>query len=219
VRIFKKHELLDLITPYLPSNPVMVEAGTFDGTDTLKLAAHWPQATIHAFEPVPEIFELLERATAHVPSIHRYNLALSNANGTATFHVSEKPNRPNQPFKAGSLHEPHERLEWTSARYPRTITVPTMKVDDWAKQHSVDHIDFFWLDAQGHELAILQGAEEHLKNTRAIVTEVHFIDAYHGQPRYETIKEWLEERGFTQVAQDFTDQTTWFYGNALFVRG
>jgi len=53
--ICKPHQFVDIVAPYLPANPVIIEAGAFNGSDTIKLAKKWPQATIHAFEPVPAI--------------------------------------------------------------------------------------------------------------------------------------------------------------------
>lgn len=216
--IIKKHELLPFIKEYLPNSPVIVEAGAFNGSDTKKLAAFWPHATIHTFEPVPEIFALLETNTSQIPTIKRYPLALSNNMGQHTFYVSQKPSRPERPFQAGSLHEPHERLQHSDAIYPTIITVQTTTLDSWAHEHNVHQIDFLWLDAQGHELAILQGASELLKTVKVIYTEVHFIHAYKEQPLYEELKNWIVSQGFMMIAKDFTDQPTWFFGNALFVR-
>ena len=48
-----------------------------------------------------------------------------------------------------------------------------------------------WLDAQGHELAILQGATNILKTVTVLYTEVNFIHAYKDQPLYDEIKSWL----------------------------
>lgn len=218
MKIFKKHLLYQLIRDYLPDNPIIVEAGAFDGTDTQKTAAFWPAATIHAFEPVPEIFKLLQAHTAPLAHVHRHQVALSNTTGSATFHVSQKPSRAGKPFQAGSLHAPHERLAWTDTQYTHTISVPTITLDEWAHQNKIDHIDFIWLDAQGHELAILHGAPELLKTVKVIYTEVHFIQAYHGQPLADELIGWIEAQGFVQLAQDYTNQTDWFFGNVVFVR-
>ena len=216
--VIKKNELLSFIKKYLPHAPAIVEAGAFDGSDTKKIKEFWPQSTIHSFEPVPEIFALLEKNTTHIAGINRYSMALSNKTGSAIFHVSEKPSRPNQPFQAGSLHEPDQRLLFSDARYPQTISVPTITLDDWAAAYAIDAIDFLWLDAQGHELAILQGATNILKTVTVLYTEVNFIHAYKDQPLYDEIKSWIESQGFVLIAQDFIDQSTWFFGNALFVK-
>ena len=59
MELFKKNNLLPLISPLLPNNPIVVEAGAFNGADTKEISQFWPQGTIHAFEPVPEIFTKL----------------------------------------------------------------------------------------------------------------------------------------------------------------
>lgn len=214
----KKPQILALIDRYLPDHATIIEAGAFDGKDTLANAARWSSSTIHAFEPVPAIYQLLTTNVAPLHSVHTHNVALSSATGKAQFHVSEKPSRPGKPFQAGSLHEPHERLAWSDARYIQTITVPTIRLEDWARTQRINRIDMLWLDAQGHELEILHGATQLLPTVSVIYTEVHFIQAYHGQPLYQELKLWVEARGFTQIAQDFQDQSRWFFGNVLFVR-
>src|SRR5271155_2959968 len=125
MEIIKKNHILPYLTPYLPENPIIVEAGAFDGTDTRKMSAHWPNGTIHAFEPVPDIFALLEKNTQNLANVVRHPIALSDHIGSATLYVSEKPNKPGEPFQAGTLLKPKERLKHSPITYPRTITVPT----------------------------------------------------------------------------------------------
>jgi FkbM family methyltransferase len=215
--LLKKDKLLQFVKQYIPQDPIIVEAGAFNGNDTLKLHQQWPHASIHAFEPVPEIFALLEENTKTVSCISRYNCALSNAIGFTEFHVSENPKKPGAPFPAGSIHAPKERLQWSDARYTKIISVPTITLDAWADNHGVDRIDFLWLDLQGHALPVLQAAERILSRTIFIYTEVEFIEAYAHQALYPEIRSWLEAHNFTMIAQDFTDQTSWFFGNVLFV--
>ncbi|MBS1986341.1 FkbM family methyltransferase [Candidatus Dependentiae bacterium] len=215
-RITKK-ELLPLIKQYLPDDPIIVEAGCFDGGDTLQLSAFWPQATIHAFEPVPEIFSMLTHNTHHNPAIMRHNCALAAHTGTAQLHLSSRPTAPDEPFRAGSLLAPKERLTWSNVTYPKTITVDTITLDRWAEQQQLDHIDFLWLDVQGFALPILQAAPQILKTLRVLYVEVEFIEAYEGQHQYHAVRTWLESQGFTMIARDFDDTPHWFFGNAILV--
>lgn len=134
MKIIKKQDLLPILRPLLPDNPIIIEAGAFDGKDTITLATFWPQGTIHAFEPVPEIFSLLQKRTQNFSNIVRHAYALSDANGTASFYVSEKPSRPGKPFQAGSLLQPKERLQYSDAQYPQAITVPTITLKKWATE-------------------------------------------------------------------------------------
>jgi FkbM family methyltransferase len=216
--IFKPHQFLPLISPYLPENPCIIEAGAFDGCDTQKIATFFPKATIHAFEPVPTIFKKLEERTRCFPQIHRYQLALSDRTGNSTFYVSEKPTHPGIPSQAGSLLQPKERLSHSAMQFPYTIDVATITIDEWAQRSAIDLIDMLWLDLQGHELSVLQAASTMLPRVRVIYTEVSFIESYAGQPQYHQVRAWIESQGFTLLGTDFQEPHSWFFGNALFVR-
>jgi len=207
-----------LFKQYLPDAPIIVEAGAFTGNDTLQLAKHFPAGTIHAFEPVPAIFEQLCSATQETPNIITHNYALSSQTGSSTFYVAQNPKRPSIVCQAGSLHQPKERLIHSPITYPTTIDVATITLDTWAQQQALPSIDFLWLDAQGHELAIMHASPRMLAQVKLIYTEVHFIEAYQGQPLYKDLHSWLENQGFTCIGKDFTNEQLWFFGNALYAR-
>lgn len=215
--LFTHKTLFSLIDCYLPHNPVVVEAGSFNGSDTLRLAHHWPAGTVHAFEPVPEIYEHLVAKTQDVPNIVCHHVALSDHVGTAALHMAEKPNKPGRATQAGSLHAPKERLAVSPIIFPGTITVPTTTLDAWARDNDVSVVDFLWLDLQGHELAVMQHAQSLLPSVKVIHTEVGFMEAYAHQPQYHDVKQWLEEHNFVEIGRDFGDHPSWFFGNAVFV--
>src|SRR2546422_11653416 len=79
---------LTYIAQFLPPNPIVVEAGAHVGTDTLAMSRRWPDGHIHAFEPVPELFEQLHASVARQRNVTCYPLALSAATGGATMYVS-----------------------------------------------------------------------------------------------------------------------------------
>jgi len=143
---------------------------------------------------------------------------LSDKIGTATFYVSEKPEKPGIPSQAGSLLAPKERLEYSSMQFPSTIKVSTITLDAWAQQETVTRIDFAWLDMQGTELAVLQASPNMLSTMKAIVCEVGFKENYAGQPSYQTILDFLAKNGFEPIARDFENTSNWFFGNVLVVR-
>ena|SRR5579872_2648159 len=214
--VLKKHEILALAKTLLKNNPVIVEAGAFDGRDTRLLSETWPAATIHAFEPVPEIYALLQKNTQDLPNVHTYPVGLSDATGNALFYVSEKPSKPGKPFQAGSLLKPKERLKVSDVTYAKTMQVPVITLDDWGKQHGIDHVDFLWLDLQGMELNVIKASPKTISTAQAIYTEVEFIEAYEGQYLVDDVIAWMNDHGFQEVARDFADQKSWFFGNVLF---
>lgn len=209
---------LPLLKKHLPTNPLIVEAGAFTGTDTKKMGAYWPASNIYAFEPVPEIFDELALQTSAYANVTCHQMALSNTAGTAPLYLSEHPKRPGKICQAGTLHRPKERLRMSPIVYPQTIMVPTITLDEWAEQNRIQKIDFLWLDLQGHELAALQGGVGILKTVLLVYLEVNFIEAYEGQPSYQELDEWMQRAGFIPIARDFNDESTWFFGNVLYLR-
>jgi 2-O-methyltransferase len=215
--IFNPHKTIEVIKQFLPDNPIIVEAGAFDGNDTRKMALQWPQGIIHAFEPVPEIYERLLKNTNMLPNVHHYPFALSDHTGESEFYISEKPSKPGIASQAGSIHKPKERLSHSPIIFPRMATVHTITLDQWADENRVKAIDLLWLDTQGHELTILQAAPKMIHHIRVVLAEVSFIESYEGQPLYEDVAAWMNRHGFEQVGRDFADTTQSFFGNALFI--
>lgn len=218
MNLLTKQNLFSFITLILPKNPTIVEAGSFDGTDTIQMSTLWPQGNVHAFEPVPEIFNLLIKNSSAYSNVHPYQLALHDRTGIAPFHISEKKSRPGQPFQAGSLCRPKERLNWSPIKYTRTICVETVTIDQWAQVYSIPTIDFIWLDVQGNTLPILKASPNTIKKTTALYVEVEFVEAYEHQYQYKEVINWLHKHNFVEIGRDFSDSTDWFCGNILFVR-
>lgn len=74
-----------------------------------------------------------------------------------------------------------------------TEEVDTVKLDDIAETADVDLMK---MDIQGAELMVMQHAEERLKHTLVIQTEVEFLQMYVDQPLFAEIDLFLRERGF-----------------------
>lgn len=208
--------IFPLLEKLLPAEAIIVEAGAFDGRDTKKLSTVFPKATIHAFEPVPEIFTELSRQTNAYPNIHRYQAALSNTRGSTIFYVAENPRKPGKICQAGTIMVPKDRLSKSPITYPKTITVPTITLDAWAHENRVKSVDFVWLDLQGHELAVLVASPAIIQTTSLIFLEVNFIEAYQDQPSAQAIDDWFRANGFRPIARDFQDCNQWFYGAILY---
>jgi FkbM family methyltransferase len=198
-----------LLKQYLPENPVVVEAGAHKGRDTIKMAQLWPHGHIHAFEPVPHVFEILVENTKQFNNITCYNMALSDQTGSMSMYVSMELDT------VSSLLKPTQVLvEKPHISFIRQ-EVKTITLDDWAKQYSIDHIDFLWLDMQGYELNALKAAPHILKTVRAMYTEVSLEARYEHNPLYPELREWLEKHGFNVELEHFHHQS---WGSVLFIR-
>ena len=137
-------KLAALYAQNLP-DPVIIEAGAYNGGDTYELARRWPRGHIHAFEPVPELFEAVKQQTSSVKNVSYYPIALGEKNGTAEFFVSSGASNG-----SSSLLRPSGHLdEHPDVHFDRTLTVTVKTMDTWAAENDVSRVDFLWLDMQG----------------------------------------------------------------------
>jgi FkbM family methyltransferase len=213
--------VIKLLKPRLPKNPIILEAGAYDGSDSILLSKTWPESTIHSFEPVPDLFLQLERNARRVDNIICYQLALSNKDGVAEFILSEHPKIPGQTAQSSSLLQPKEHLKCDPAvKFNKKIMVQTTTLDTWAKKNNITRVDFLWLDLQGVELDVMKAAPFIMSSVKAVYVEVEFVEAYAKQALFNEVDSWLTSQGFKRIARDFTlppAKRCWF-GNCVYFR-
>jgi FkbM family methyltransferase len=199
------------IKKFLPNDPIIVEAGAHIGKDTLEMAEMWPKGKIFAFEPVPSLHEQLLAKTRTANNVRCYSVALSDLTGSATLYVSS-----GESDGSSSLLVPQEHLEeHPNVKFIETVRVETITLDQWTVNEGIDHVDFLWLDLQGHELAVLAASPRVLSSARAVHTEVSLKQTYKGVPLYPEFRLWLENKGFEVVREALPWRDM---GNVLLVR-
>jgi 2-O-methyltransferase len=195
---------------FLPEKPVILEAGAHKGSDTVELAKMWPNGTIYAFEPVPEIFKRLAKNTRNCNNVTCYQLALGSVQGSDEMYVSTGASDG-----SSSLLPPKKHLEiFPTIYFDEKIQVSIVTLDDWAKEKNIKAIDFLWLDLQGMELKVLQSGCTILKTVKAIYSEVSSIEGYEHQNLYSELRDWLETEGF-RVEREAVENGE---GNVFFLR-
>jgi FkbM family methyltransferase len=157
------------LLPFLadPKRPAF-DIGAHFGLWLTAMLPHF--AEIHAFEPVPRLAAVL-RAGHGGKRVHVHELALSNAPGRTSMRI---------PIASlgRSTVEPQNRLRGLKdiSQPIVEIQVATGRLDDLALPDPA----FIKIDAEGHELAVLKGAEKLIARARpAMVIELeehHFPD-------------------------------------------
>lgn len=199
---------VNLIFGLLPPNPVILEAGANDGTDTQWMSELWPNGTIHCFEPYPEIYEQLKMVAEKRPNIRTYPLALTDRSGKASFYLSGGASsllKHAEPFNRDYFH----------ADLNHPIEVECITIDQWAQNSDLSSIDFMWLDMEGNELHALKGALGILPKVKLIYAEVNLQRFWEDCASYMTLKSWLEDHGFEEIWSEITPH---WHGNVLFKR-
>lgn len=195
----------------LPKNAVILEAGAHKGVDTAAMAKRWPDATIHAFEPVPDLFKTLTKSTQKYPNVRRYQVALSDENGSADLFLSGGTSDG-----SSSLLPPKDHLAiHPTVVFEKSVRVQTVTLDTWAEVNAIPRIDFMWLDMQGMEYRVLKQSRAIFPTVQLLYTEIHLKENYQGTRLYPEYRKWLIESGMTPIVENayWND-----YGNSLFVR-
>jgi len=193
----------------LPSDPVIVEAGAHVGLDTVEMARLWSRGQIHAFEPIPHIYQQLEAQTAKLPNVRTYQTALGAETATADMWLSSGGTA------SSSLLDPKTHLEaFPAIEFRHKIKVDVTTLDDWSQSAHVARVDFLWLDMQGCELAALQHAKRILPSVSAIALEVFLEELYADAPLWPEVQAWIQGQGFV-ILRQILGRT---YGDALAVR-
>lgn len=118
------------------------------------------RGSVHAFEPTPWTYTLLQKNTQSLKNVVTNNKAVSDRQEKISF----KDYGPgygayNTAHKDGSI------LKWE----PKVINAETVSLDEYCKITAITPT-FVKLDAEGYELTILHGMEYLLKDVRPLIT-------------------------------------------------
>ncbi|OWK25875.1 methyltransferase, partial [Rhizobium yanglingense] len=164
-------------------NPVILDIGCNDGTDTRRFLRLCPKAQLYCFEPDPRAAaRFREYLNLYADKVKLFEIAMSDRNGRIDFHPSNGDGNAKEWDRSGSIRRPKNHLsEYDWVRFNRPISVETRRLDDWCSEAGLNKIDFIWMDVQGAEANVIAGGEQTLSNTRFIYTEYSDQELYEGQ--------------------------------------
>lgn len=203
----------------------VLDVGSWHLKQSLEMLHAFPEAKIHAFEPAPDNFRLCEQTHLNMNPAERSKISLWNmACGSDTgvidfFTIDETLGDSNagaaskykfKPGLNGSFYNQH----WVQ----KQIQAQQIKLDDWQIQHKIGPVDLMWIDVQGGELDVFQGAACMLDDVKIIFTEVGLQAYYEGQSLKPQIDEFLAAKGFREITEAFELNGFEYEGNTVYVR-
>lgn len=172
------------------------DVGAYIGDISFVYNKLFPHASIYAFEPFPSSYETLCTNTHKSPTIHPYNIALSEQNGEVSFYSNSfSPTNSLLASDTKGADVWGKNLLTTE----HIITVPSATIDSFCETHSVNTIDILKLDVQGAEYKVLAGAKNMLLENRIhlIYMEIICMPTYQEQKELGEILLLLKEYGFS----------------------
>jgi FkbM family methyltransferase len=197
---------------------VVFDVGANLGQTSDKLLAAFPSASVFAFEPHPDTFRTLTRTRSGHDRLNAFNVALSDADGSADFYEYGMSQINSLTNKA--------RYAVRSGAEPKVTTVSCVRMDRFCAEHAIERVDLLKIDTEGHDLMVLQGATGLLTDGRVRFVYVEYNDiekkpeAVGGNLR--EIDAFLRPLGFRFVTSytDYVipDTELFVVANALFAR-
>ena len=204
---------LRVLAQFLPEKPVIIEAGAYQGRDTLKLAQKLPFAQIYAFEPLVTAFSQLSEAVKPYSNVTLFNQALDKTSGSKKFYICH------------GMYGQYPVFEFHSSLLKPTITsavyfmgpinwVSCVSLFDFCSDNQVEKIDMLWLSTEGNELQVLEGAGEFLEQVSLIYIRSQFSLDRKSMTPFADLKKIMENNGFILLSHFYLRDAQ---GDALFV--
>lgn len=205
---------LRVLAKFLPPNPVIVEAGAYQGRDTLKLAQRFPEGTLYAFEPLRTAFPKLCEAVAPFKNVICLNQALNNTSGVNDFYICHGT------YGRSPVFEFHSSLLPPTKEMEVHLLGPIEKVScisllDFCEKEKIEKIDLLWLSAEGNEKQILAGAHHLLSHISLVYIRTQLFPSRLSLTLFQDLRKFMEKNGFVLLSHFFLPH---IHGDALFIK-
>ncbi|MEZ5246736.1 MAG: FkbM family methyltransferase [Acidimicrobiales bacterium] len=146
------------VLPFVDDVRVVLDAGGNCGAAAVHFARHYPDATIHTFEPGSHQRAFLERNAVHHRGITIHPIALHRDDGEMPLYQGDSDSG------MSSL----EASEWATGS--REI-VTVRSAGGWATEHGIDRIDVMKLDVEGSEVDVLESLGPLMATVKVLYVE------------------------------------------------
>jgi FkbM family methyltransferase len=189
-RIQRDHSIYAHTIPRLHIQTIF-DIGANSGHFSKEMRQRFPEAAIHAFEPLPDCIETLTKEFKDDQKFILHRCALGSSRTETEIQVS-------------SFHPSSSLLPMSSTHknlYPKSasskpLTIPVRTLDEEVPIGARTGGILAKIDVQGFESEVLAGGSETFKAVSVIYIENSFIELYQGQKLFSEITTQLLSMGF-----------------------
>lgn len=183
--------VLQFATALRQPDLVVYDIGAATGVVSRTLAKLANVQAVHAFEPIPDSFQLLREYVAGYPRVVCHNVALGDRNQREKLHLSAQPDSSS----LLPMAETH-KMEFPGSADCREIEVEVVRLDDFVAAQQLPLPDVIKIDVQGYELEAFKGGLQTLRHARYCIIEVSFTPLYEGSPIFDDVYQFMISQGF-----------------------
>ena len=175
----------------------IIEAGSSDGVDTVRLAQEFTTHRIIAIEPIVEQYNVTREKTSNFNNVETYNLALSTKSGPVEMYVG-KSGKGIQGMGSSSLLKPtRHKQQFPEISFDVKQKINALKIEEFCSTNDVQFVDLLWLDIQGLELSLVEESSDFFKESVNLIhMEVSRVELYDGTALYAEVLDTMAKFGF-----------------------
>jgi FkbM family methyltransferase len=199
VILFTKPRLLGELIHYLPYRKwlkttdfrTIIDVGSYIGSFSFAMNLILPSAKIFSFEPIPQIYNELNKNFKSISNFYSFNVALGSNQKEMEFFE-------NKFIPASSILASEDNL---SSIFPETkevnkIIIKMERLDDYASKIVITSPVLLKIDVQGYEEEVLKGGLRFLDKVDVVILEVSYIALYKNQSTFDSIYTLLKKNEF-----------------------
>ena len=193
----------------------IIDAGANVGNVSQKYATLFPNAKIHAFEPIPEAILQFKEKHSGNDKVFLNEKGLSETAGKLTLNINKSIDTSSflETVQIGATSD-------KSCETERVLVADITTVDEYCLKNNINHIDILKMDTQGSKLNILKGAEKMLSDGKIslIFTEIYFKKQYLNQPDFYDIATFLRKYDYhlKDIYEAYYNESQILWGDAIF---
>lgn len=172
-----------------PKFKTIIDGGANKGQFARAATEAYPDARIIAFEPLPDVFEILKQNLKDRPKVSVVQSALGSVDGTTSFFRDR--------YSLASSVLP--RKNKAASQQMEELEVPVRRLDTAVKDFPISTPSLLKLDLQGFELEALKGADRLLEEMSYVLLEMSFVRTYENEPDFSEVFVYMLKAGFQFV--------------------
>lgn len=180
------------------------------------------KAIIYAFEPLKKAHTFLKKKFINRKNIKLLNMGLSDKKGSSAIYYDEDSSQ------LASLYPRNVVGMTLPAKLSKSEEIKLLTIDDYCQKNKIQKIDLLKIDAEGHELKILNGAKNMIKKSKVnyiqfefggpmIDSKTYFRDIYLLlQPNYKIFR--MLQDGLVEIKKYQEKQEVFLMSNYFAIR-
>lgn len=172
---------------------IIIECGSRDCLDAIKMLEYFNPEKIYSFECNPESINNCLNNIKNYPEIELIPKAVSNINGCIDFYITDMDKSIDKNIGASSALY---HLDNKTTFFQKKINVESTTLDTFIEEKKIDKINLLCLDLQGYEKIAIEGLSNNIDKVDYIISEISFQSYYINDTLFIDYNKYLNELGF-----------------------